>query len=536
MKILDSKITKVTVFNDRAQITRLAQTEAVKGEHIFRFEELPESIEEKSIQVNGLGKVLLKEIKYKDIYYEEVQDEKKNKLLKEAAQSQFQIQDISDQITHAEKEKQFMENIVGKITGESQETSMELNPDNWIKMVEFYRAKLDSSDKEIRNANKLLTEHKAKLKKINKDISKLGKNEGKTRKVVDILIVAEDTSKIALALTYIVYGPSWQPSYNLRVSSENKKVLVEYNAVISQQTEEDWNNIDLTISTAKVQIGGTIPVLSPWYVAEYVPAPPVKFKKKAGERMLSKSAMPLEEVAVFDDFEGEEVLAGMIGKPKVMANPTVHVEEKATSTTYSISGKSTIISNGDAHKTAIGVPVFDADFEYTIVPKLSTYAYLKAEITNESDYVFLPGNANVFFDKSFVTETNIKSVQPEEKFHVSLGVDEGIKTENKILPAYNKDEGIFTKKHKKTYDFETIIKNAKKTDEKIKLLQHIPVSNNDNIEVKLISPKYKEDSDTLKISKQGIVERSLTIKSNEEIISKLKFTVEYPRDITVTGL
>ncbi|MCD4792660.1 MAG: mucoidy inhibitor MuiA family protein [Bacteroidales bacterium] len=537
MKILDSKITKVTVFLDRAQVTRVAQTDAEKGEHVFRFEKLPESIEEKSIQVTGLGKVLLKEIKYKDVYYEEVQDEKKNKLYNETVQIQFQIQEISDQIAHAKKEKQFMENIVGKITGESQETSLELHPENWMKMVEFYRTKLDSSDNEIREANKRLTEQEAKFKKINREISKLSKNEGKTKKVVDVTIVAEDTSKIALALTYIVYGPSWQPAYNLRVSSENKKILVEYNAVITQQTEEDWNNIDLTISTAQVQVGGTIPVLSPWYVAKYVPAPPIEFKKK-GKRMLSKSAMPMEKEAIFDDFEGSELLsnAAIGGKPKKMAQPKVQVEDKATSTTYSITGKSTIISNGDTHKTAIGVPVFDADFQYTIVPKLSTYAYLKAEITNKSDYVFLSGNANVFFDNSFVTETNLKNVQSEEKFYVSLGVDEGIKTEHKILPAFNKDEGIFNKKHKKTYDFETIIKNVKKTDEKIKLLQHIPVSNDDNIEVKLISPKYKEDTDALKINKQGIIEINLAIKSNEEITTGLKFTVEYPKDVDVTGL
>lgn len=537
MNTLNSKITKVTVYRDRAQVTRVAETDSTKGEHIFRFENLPESNEEKSIQVNGLGKVLLKEIKYKDVYYEEVQDEKKKKLNNEAILLQFQIQETSDQIAHAEKEKQFMENIVMKITGESQERTMELNPENWMKMVEFYRTKLDSSDKEIRDADKRLTEHKGKLNKINKEISKLGRNEGKTKKVVDVLIVAEDTSKIALALTYIVYGPSWQPAYNLRVSSENKKILVEYNAVITQQTEEDWNNVDLTISTAQVQIGGTVPVLSPWYVAKFVPAPPaVKHKKKGRERMLSKSVMTMKEEAIFDDFEGEEVLAGMIGKPKVMIRPDVHVEEKATSTTYSISGKSTIISTGDIHKTAIGIMEFDADFEYTIVPKLSTYAYLKAEITNKSDYVFLPGNANVFFDNSFVSETNLKNVQPEEKFYVSLGVDEGIKTEHKIIPAFNKDEGIFNKKLKKTYDFETTIKNAKKTDEKIKLLQHIPVSNDDSIEVKLITPEYKEATENLKISKQGIIERNMMIKSNEEIVNQLKFTVEYPRDMDVTGL
>jgi len=76
----------------------------------------------------------------------------------------------------------------------------------------------------------------------------------------------------------------------------------------------------------------------------------------------------------------------------------------------------------------------------------------------------------------------------------------------------------------------------KKTDEKIKLFLQIPVSNDDNISVVLIEPKYKEDTDTLKISKQGILERSWTIKTKEEMKSHLKFTIEYPREMNVTGL
>jgi uncharacterized protein (TIGR02231 family) len=223
MNVLHSKISKVTVYKDRAQVTRVAEANTKKGEQIFRFENLPEAIEEKSIQVNGLGKVLLKEIKYRDEYYEEIQDNQKNKLTNELKQVQNQILVISDQIAHAKKEKQFMDSIVLKLTGESQETSIELNPDNWIKMVEFYRTKLDTLDKEIREANITITDLNNKLNKIKKEISLLNKNTGKIKKVVDVLVVADDISNIALALTYIVYGPSWYPAYNLRVSSENKK-------------------------------------------------------------------------------------------------------------------------------------------------------------------------------------------------------------------------------------------------------------------------------------------------------------------------
>ena len=97
------------------------------------------------------------------MYYEVIQDEKKNTLYIEALKIKEVIEEITDQITHAEKEKGFLENIIGKITGESQERSIELNPDNWIKMVEFYRTKLDSIDAEIREAKKRMNEQKKKL-------------------------------------------------------------------------------------------------------------------------------------------------------------------------------------------------------------------------------------------------------------------------------------------------------------------------------------------------------------------------------------
>jgi hypothetical protein len=67
-------------------------------------------------------------------------------------------------------------------------------------------------------------------------------------------------------------------------------------------------------------------------------------------------------------------------------------------------------------------------------------------------------------------------------------------------------------------------------------LQHIPVSDDASIEVKLIEPKYKEDTDSLIINKQGLIERKITVKSNEEISEKLKFTVEYSKDIRVQGI
>ena len=533
MKIIDSEIKRVTVYSDRAQITKVGKTETQKGETTLRFENLPEYVEAKSIQVNGAGAAVLRDIKFKEVYFEITQDEKKKKLHDETLEIQYKIREISDQINHAKKEKEFVENIVAKITGETKKTEGELNPDNWIKMVEFYRNKLSASDNEIRNNERKLIDLKNKLDKINREIIQLGTNEHKTKKVVDVTIFSEEKGSVVLSLTYIVYGPSWQPNYNLRVDSENKKVLIEYNALITQNTDEDWNNVSLTLSTAKVQIGGNIPVLAPWYVNKFRPAPPKALRsefKKSKKRSMKKDIADSFSMMDFD-----EEMTPMAGKG-IMPKPSAKVQEKATSSVFEIQGKSKIESNNDTHKVTITLEKLSAEFDYTSVPKANPYAYLKAKITNNSDFPMLSGQANVFFDNNFVTETYLKLVLPEEKFELSLGVDEGIKIEHKELPRFNKDEGLFNKKHKKTFEYEVKIKNAKKTEETITIKDNIPMSLDDDISVDLTNPKYKEDTDTVKLSNQGILERKTVIKPGEEIILPLKFIVEYPKDMTVTGV
>jgi len=79
MTILNSEITDVTVFADRAMVTRNSKVETIGKEEIFRFENLPQNIDQNSLQVKGLGDAVLKEIKFSEIYIEISNDEEKNK-------------------------------------------------------------------------------------------------------------------------------------------------------------------------------------------------------------------------------------------------------------------------------------------------------------------------------------------------------------------------------------------------------------------------------------------------------------------------
>ena len=52
---VDSRITSVTVYSDRAIVTRTATNELTAGEHTLTFENLPAALVDQSLQASGFG-------------------------------------------------------------------------------------------------------------------------------------------------------------------------------------------------------------------------------------------------------------------------------------------------------------------------------------------------------------------------------------------------------------------------------------------------------------------------------------------------
>lgn len=526
MQILNSKIVNVTVFADRAQIQKIAEVEIEKGDHVLRFENLPKNVESKSVQVNGKGNALLKNIKFKKEYFAETSNDKLQKLKKEEDVINYKIDELNNVIENAEKELEFIENIAQKTVQSGEKSKPELDPESWMKMVGFYRTKLDELNKEIREKNIELEKEENILSKIESEISQFGNESTKIKNVVDVVVVVEEKTKIGLLLSYIVYGAGWKPVYNARISSD-RKVLLEYNATIVQNTGEDWKDVSVKLSTAQVQIGGQLPQIKPWYIDVFDEKPLMAPKE---EKIRSFAKSKKKSSKMLDSFDDIISTAHTIKKPKVK------VKNNETSSVFETTGKYTILSDNLESTVTISLEEFEAKFNYFATPKLSPIAYLIASVKNSSNFALLSGGINVFFENNFVAETKLKNVLPNNEFKLSLGVDEGVHIEYKLLKKYNKHEGVFTKKNVQIYEYLTIIQNSKETGISISIKDNIPVSRNDNIKVDLIVPKYKEDTENLKIDKQGLITQDFILDSKEERKIQLKFEVEYQKDLVISGL
>ena len=270
LNAVESKITSVTVYSDRAQITRSATIYLTKGEHKILFDELPQSIEQNSIQANGKGNAILRDVTFKTEQFAQITDETKKTLIDKQQELTDRLNEFRNITVQATDEKRVVKSIFTKLTSTTEKTEkVELDPEKWIKMVEFYRSKHETLDKEIRDTDKLIRNVNAEMDKVVRELRKLGQQAYKYKNMVEILVDVQKEGNLKLDLSYIVYGPSWKPIYDLRVDSQEKTMNLTYKSNIFQTTGEDWNNVDLKLSTAKPNMSAQPPELSPHYISFY---------------------------------------------------------------------------------------------------------------------------------------------------------------------------------------------------------------------------------------------------------------------------
>ena len=85
--------------------------------------------------------------------------------------------------------------------------------------------------------------------------------------VVDVEVVKPGS--LDLNVSYKVAGAQWYPLYDARVNFAKQATdLVSY-GIVKQTTGEDWQDAEISLSTARVNVSGSMPEVEPWFVRPY---------------------------------------------------------------------------------------------------------------------------------------------------------------------------------------------------------------------------------------------------------------------------
>lgn len=120
---------------------------------------------------------------------------------------------------------------------------------------------------------------------------------GKSAHVTTVQVMLAAPQGGQLRLSYQVRGPGWQPAYRATLDSAKQQVRLQRQALVAQSTGEDWNGVQLTLSTGQPGAPTQGPLPRPWRVGIAAqPEARMPMQKQARAQATSSLATPANEV------------------------------------------------------------------------------------------------------------------------------------------------------------------------------------------------------------------------------------------------
>ncbi|MBI2511782.1 MAG: mucoidy inhibitor MuiA family protein [Opitutae bacterium] len=538
---VESVISAVTVYTDRAVVTRTATVELAGGQTELVFANLPEGLLDQSVQVSGRGtaQATILDVAARRTFVDFTPNARVKEIEDQLRALRNDDRSLGDQVTVLNSQRdsinEFMKNAVAA------------TKDAGRPKLDDVRATLEFGQKqllELAQANQKLDQQREdlgnKIAALEQQLNELRGTGGKGFKTVVVRVSAAQAGNLDLALSYTVGNARWIPSYDARVLSSERAVALSYFGVVHQTTGEDWKNVALTLSTARPSLGGAAPVLTAWNLDVFNPIILEQARRQEMDRSARLKATPAMAYAAANaprevnmqtltsDAEG----AG--GKPESFdaTDASATLEAGATSASFKIATAASIPSDGSAQKVPIASTKLAANPEYLTVPKRQATAFLTTKVVNSTEFPLLAGAMNVFLDGTFVATSNLRTVMAGEKFDLALGADEGISVKHKRVQKFTEDTGLTNSGKRITYEYLVTIQNNKKSAERVIVADQIPLSRNEKVVVKQLVP----DARDVKPTDEGTLKWTLDLKPGEKREITVKFAVEHPNDVNVTGL
>ena len=533
---VDSTITAVTVYTDRAVVTRTASVELVGGVTELVFANLPQALNEQSLQVSGKGTAgaTILDVASKQTYIDFTPNARVKELEDALRGLQKQLRGLDDRNGVLQAQGVMLDRMEAALFAPPAKDVPRPDLTQFTNSLTYLseqktrivaeRATLDEQREDLQN----------KVTTTQNQLNELRGAGGRGYKTVTVRVSAAQAGNLAVALSYTVPGASWVPSYDARVLSSERTVALGYFGVVRQSTGEDWKDVAMTLSTARPGFGGAAPALSPWALDVWVPRPmsmPYEGQREDGNaRKLAGAGGQINMQSLTTNAPSVSELVDKKEKDAEMAAATI--EAGATSASFKIATTATVPSDNSPQKVPITGVTLAAKPEYLTVPKRLATAFLTAKVCNTSEFPLLSGAMNVFLDGTFVATSGLRTVMPGEKFDLALGADEGISVKYKRVQKFTEDTGLTNSGKRITYEYLLTIQNNKRTAERVIVADQVPLPRNEKITVKLLSPDPKE----VKPTDEGTLKWTLDLKPAEKRELTVKFTVEYANDVNVTGL
>jgi len=193
---------------------------------------------------------------------------------------------------------------------------------------------------------------------------------------------------------------------------------------------------------------------------------------------------------------------------------------------YQAPTKATIASSGQQARIPLASQTFKASAFHEATPALAATAFLRARVRNDGKRPLLRGPATIFGDGELVGVGEIQTTGPGGDIEFPLGADQDVKLVRQIIPS-SKTTGVIMKAEETVYDVKIQVANYKKQKITVEIVDQIPRSRRDKVEVKLlgIQPAATAAPDV-----DGVIRWRLDMAPGATQTLQLRYQITRPKD------
>jgi uncharacterized protein (TIGR02231 family) len=544
MTNITAPITEVTVYTDRALITRRGSIQLEAGQHELRVNDLPQFLRD-SLRASGksTGGARILNVDVTMAFYNRPPDKELRALQDELERLEHE-HDLLKARQEALKDRRQWLRALGEQSKDFARglAQGQMKPED---CANFFRFMSDQSLQDAEAAQKLETELQQFQLDIQAKQRELAQKEGRTRPDRQAAIVTVELAEagtFTLEISYLVTSAGWNPQYDVRVKMKEQdstgEVELSYLGMVQQNTGENWEHIELALSTARPSLAAKIPDLKPWYLNAYTPPPMIPIAQPAAPRgggipyrsredSLSKASQDIFPATAAGMLEDESPT------PVEAEIATTTIERTGTALVFRVGHSVDIPSDNSPHKTTIARDNLPCDFDYVSAPAIEENAHLRATIHNSTERVLLSGHASIFLSSEYVGTTQIKQTAHAEQFKIFLGVDDAIKVKREpIERTVDKGNILQNDLRRSTYAYLITVHNYARNQRKIVVSDHLPISQHERIRVRVQSIQPPPTERT----KLELLKWEFHLPANGEQKIEYRFVIEHPQGIRVIGL
>ncbi len=529
-----SSVDAVTVFPRGAEVERIANGALRAGSHTVLVENLPANISADSVRVNGLSDtdISISSVDVKQVYKSRnLNSEERLKLERQIEVLNDELRRLNQVISDTKLQRDMLQNLITNAGKPAKgQTGNSLSALEVADLLDGAAIRLDKYAQRTIDAQASQRDIQRQIQDLNQQIALLAPVE-ELRSVVSINLDAAAPADASFTIKYAIAEAGWRAIYDAKLAlgddASSQKMDVMRRALVRQATSESWDNVALTLSTARPSSRTFAPDLLPYEINQLEEMPyrarkleSLEYRDEEEDR--SQIAASLEAAAPAEPSMAQEI-----------QNQEVVMDVGGFQATYKIPARVSVANTGETKSVVMGKDQFSVDLSAYTVPRLDPAAYLIANFKLDGEVTYLPGPVLLSRDDAYIGRGYMPMLAPGDAHDLSFGQDDFVLVERVETDKKEGESGLISASLTDQRSASTTVKNLHNFPMDVKVLDRLPVSNHEDIKVRMLSGSTVPTNTNVD-DQRGIVEWVLALDEGEETKIDFGYTVSWPKAMEIS--